>query len=569
MRRLVMKRICAGAAAVLLLAMLACEMGGTETDAGTEGKAAVRIEVEGAGARTVLPKVALTDAVSWKVFGAESPAVEQPLLGTYTSMEELNTGLHLKAGAWDFTLEGYNEAEGLILRGVLVGKEITLGQTNTLSFRVAPVKEDHGGFVIRVTLPGGSGITRADVFIAGEAVTEGVRLEGNKVIFENGSYPAGDHYFTIKLYQGDDSYSSGVVSDVVQVRKNLSSEKEYALELKDLNVAYAINYHLGYAGGVMASGSYRSTDRDYILPTPAREGYTFGAWYEEFLNEGEDPASPVSVISQGSEGDKDFYAAWTPIEYTVEYDKNAADATGTTASSGHVYDTAKQLTANGFSRTGYTFGGWGDGSGGIYTDGESVENLSAADGGEVTLYARWEAIEYKITYVQNGGPDNHGNPGTYTIESAGISLGAPAYSSNVFDGWYEDSGYSTRVYTIPAGSTGDKTFYGKWKSPVGIGVDPLPGDLSPGISPEDPRLTKGTSQEFSVIIPVDDEGNPKYTVQVCEWYLNDELVGTGLTYTLTANTSRVHSLMVKVTTDAGDTLSSAICRVTINEGGGE
>jgi hypothetical protein len=43
------------------------------------------------------------------------------------------------------------------------------------------------------------------------------------------------------------------------------------------------------------------------------------------------------------------------------------------------YDEAQNLTANGFSKVGYTFAGWATSSDGNveYTDEESVRNLSA------------------------------------------------------------------------------------------------------------------------------------------------------------------------------------------------
>ena len=88
-----------------------------------------------------------------------------------------------------------------------------------------------------------------------------------------------------------------------------------------------------------------------------------------------------------------LYAQWTAIPYTVTYDGNGSTA-GSTASSSHTYDTAKALTANGFTKTGYTFKGWNtkaDGSGTSYADKASVKNLSSTNGATVTLYAQWTA----------------------------------------------------------------------------------------------------------------------------------------------------------------------------------
>jgi uncharacterized repeat protein (TIGR02543 family) len=134
------------------------------------------------------------------------------------------------------------------------------------------------------------------------------------------------------------------------------------------------------------------------------------------------------------------------------------------ASGTHTYDQAANLTVNGFTRTSYTFAGWNtaqNGGGTSYVDGESVRNLASTQNATVTLYAKWTADSYNISYVLNGGP-NAANPVTYTIESS-INLIAPTRPNYAFMGWYDNPGLTgTAVTGIPLGSTGDKTFYAKW-----------------------------------------------------------------------------------------------------------
>lgn len=76
--------------------------------------------------------------------------------------------------------------------------------------------------------------------------------------------------------------------------------------------------------------------------------------------------------------------------YTVKYDANGGE--GTTASSSHTYGVSKALTANGFTRIGYTFLGWSTNKSATtatYTNGQSVSNLTTTHGATVTLYAIW------------------------------------------------------------------------------------------------------------------------------------------------------------------------------------
>ena len=77
--------------------------------------------------------------------------------------------------------------------------------------------------------------------------------------------------------------------------------------------------------------------------------------------------------------------------YTVHFDKNNNNATGTMSDQQFTYNTAQNLTANAFSLGSIPFAGWSTTPNGAvtYTDGQSVSNLTAVDGETVTLYAQW------------------------------------------------------------------------------------------------------------------------------------------------------------------------------------
>lgn len=141
-----------------------------------------------------------------------------------------------------------------------------------------------------------------------------------------------------------------------------------------------------------------------------KTGYTFTGWNTKPDGSGKSYTDEKVVMNLTAEpdGEVTLYAQWTPNNYTVVYDRNGDDAgiTGSTASSTHTYDVAKNLTTNGYSRTGYTFIGWNtqaDGKGDSYANGESVKNLTAEPNGEVRLYAQWGAKSYVLRYHANGG----------------------------------------------------------------------------------------------------------------------------------------------------------------------
>ena len=95
--------------------------------------------------------------------------------------------------------------------------------------------------------------------------------------------------------------------------------------------------------------------------------------------------------------------------YTVAF--NANGGSGTMAKESFVYGTAKALTINNFTRTGYTFSGWSKKSSATspeYTNGQSVKNLATTSGETVTLYAVWRvacevtAVTARQRYPWNG-----------------------------------------------------------------------------------------------------------------------------------------------------------------------
>ncbi len=75
---------------------------------------------------------------------------------------------------------------------------------------------------------------------------------------------------------------------------------------------------------------------------------------------------------------------------------------------------------------------------------------------------------YTITYNLNEGDWGEvSHKGTYTKFDDGYDLPTPTKTDYTFLGWYANSEFTGgRVYILPAGSTGNKTYYAKWGSAV-------------------------------------------------------------------------------------------------------
>lgn len=155
-------------------------------------------------------------------------------------------------------------------------------------------------------------------------------------------------------------------------------------------------------------------------------------------------------IPTGSTGDKSYTANWKPNTYAIAF--NADGGSGTMANESMTYDTAKDLTSNSFTRTGYTFTGWNtktDGTGTYYSNKASVKNL--AESGTVTLYAQWAPTMTTVTFDPQGGT-NHLDSGTNTLKlrydyTAYYVQHVPIKKGYTFDGYYTGkNGTGIKVY---------------------------------------------------------------------------------------------------------------------------
>lgn len=157
-----------------------------------------------------------------------------------------------------------------------------------------------------------------------------------------------------------------------------------------------VNFTLSYTlnGGTVSSANpttYNYGTTTFTLRNPTRTGYTFAGW----TGTGLASASTTVTIAKGSTGKRSYTANWTENTYSVVFNKNASDAIGTMSNESFTYGTSKALTSNTFSRTGYRFAGWATSSSGsvVYSNGQSVSNLTSTNGGTVNLYAKWTRNE--------------------------------------------------------------------------------------------------------------------------------------------------------------------------------
>ena len=165
---------------------------------------------------------------------------------------------------------------------------------------------------------------------------------------------------------------------------------------------YTISYTMnGGTSDPVNPTTYTILSSAINLTNPTRTGYTFKGWSGTDLT---GDSNKSVTIAAGSTGDRSFTANWTAITYEVSFDANGGS--GSMSNQSLTYDSAEDLDASTFSKTGYSFAGWNtadDGSGTPYANAEEVLNLSSTQDAVIELFAQWTPNKYSVTIAAGTG----------------------------------------------------------------------------------------------------------------------------------------------------------------------
>ena len=204
---------------------------------------------------------------------------------------------------------------------------------------------------------------------------------------------------------------------------------------------------------------------------PKKTGHTFEGWFS-----GEDQLTAETVISSKIT----YTARWTANTYTIQFLPN--DGTGTMDSIPAAYDQEITLPANGFTRDGYTFTGWGDSpSYSKYAPGEAVNNLTKQNNAVVKLYAVWEGNPVKVTLDFNyEGKERETRTGSvgsnFNYDNGKFSsIETQKRTGYLFDGWFdaaEGGNEITNQYKFTAEDAEEGvTLYAHWTKGITVHFD--------------------------------------------------------------------------------------------------
>lgn len=134
-------------------------------------------------------------------------------------------------------------------------------------------------------------------------------------------------------------------------------------------------------GGSVTADEIELNDSTVTVANPTREGFNFKGW----------------TVYEADGYELGLKANWEEVQenkYTVAFNANGGE--GSMDSQEFVGDEEKALTANSFTKEGFTFAGWNtkeDGTGTTYADKASVKSLVSENNGTITLYAQWQKAE--------------------------------------------------------------------------------------------------------------------------------------------------------------------------------
>ena len=221
-------------------------------------------------------------------------------------------------------------------------------------------------------------------------------------------------------------------------------------------------------------------DEDEVVAS--RNGYDFKGWYTD--EEGGTQIHSGDIPDQWS-----YYAHWDEHHYTLKLngnggttEKNNETVTEFTAADNLGYDDFYELSNTLFKKEGSVLSSWNtrpNGTGTQYAANDSVDKLTEADGGTVTLYAQWHTPSVTIKFDSHGGSsveDKH-----YTIaEGQTVKYGDLSESMKPSDelapggytflGWFTEETGGVKI-TSDTQVTESRTLHAHWQKNASVTFD--------------------------------------------------------------------------------------------------
>jgi len=259
-------------------------------------------------------------------------------------------------------------------------------------------------FYGQTTVP--SGLSDVTAIAAGHVYSLALKSDGTVVAWGNNQY-------------GQTTLPSGL-SGVTAIAAGYSHSLAIVDSMFAVTVTLTVLANPSNKGTTSGSGTYPVGSNQQISVTP-NTGWRFVQWQD-----GNTQNSRTVPIPAGG---ATYTATLVANTYTVVYNGNG-NTGGSTVNSTHTYDTSRNLTPNGFTKTGHEFAGWATSINGsvVYANNASVLNLTPVNGATFNLYAQW---------TKNATPASHlADPGDLPKTPANVNTvyNGFVYNNNVVQG---------------------------------------------------------------------------------------------------------------------------------------
>lgn len=228
----------------------------------------------------------------------------------------------------------------------------------------------------------------------------------------------------------------------------------------------------------------------------------------------------------------------TSRTYQIGFDGNGFTS-GTVPSSGTFTTGGSPFTVPGntgnLAIDGYTFDGWNTLAGGTGTNyGPDTANTTYSNAAGKTLFAKWVANEYAISFNSNGAPTGS-TPSSGTYTTGGIAYAVPGNSGALENPGYSFAGWNTRsdgTGTSYGPGTANTTYsslaalplFAKWTA----GTFPITFDANGALTGAAPSDGSYTTGDPAYPIPGNDGNLEREGYAFGGW--NTQPDGTGTTY---------------------------------------
>ncbi|WP_206173260.1 leucine-rich repeat protein [Treponema ruminis] len=443
--------------------------------------------------RTIMPTTLNKEDFIYELWGSgPNDSVKRKIATwvTYSKLKEKKV-IEVDVGNWSFTLKAYLDSNTQLLEDT-ISKTISYG-LNSLGFYMKEVA-GRGDIDVTFWYPKlETGCVKAELVLIAQNFQTGLDSEitvlakktleitseekiidehpYSSVVFQKSDVQSG--YYVLKFYIYDSTANSAepksYYTTLVKVSNGSTSKGEETLRTGNYitifrtasgiawnTVPYAEKYKIfkyetegfidvkNFNAALFTEEPEEIQNTEYVVENTSDEKNLYIA-IKAYSEEEESEFSNVILL---------------PAPYKITYELNG----GTNSAENPVAYTAKDDTFDfkDATREGYKFAGWyTDDS---FADESKVSKIEKGSSGRLTLYAKWEIIEYDIEYVLNDGSNNSENPEKYTVESS-FTLKDPVREDYFFGGWYTSSTFEaeSQLEKIEKGCTGKLTLYAKWK----------------------------------------------------------------------------------------------------------